>query len=163
MYRLAVALGCLIVAVSAAASDEAPRNSGVKDVNDSGRVAAPVVYKDLMLVLASDEGVAAVVFTDELKEGRAYKFRYESNDGKTKDSGDGKVFEKYKRFPGKKPKETVVVDDGGELYLKAGPIKVEWSYSDDERGWIYYIPEKVRVQIATADEFDKVVLKRFAK
>jgi hypothetical protein len=40
---------------------------------------------------------------------------------------------------------------------------VEWSYSAKGRGWIYYRPEEVRVQIANAKEFEKLDLKRFLK
>ena len=165
MYRrrMVAALAFLIFSADGAASDEPPQISGVRNVDTADRVTAPVVYEDLVLVLASDEGVAAIVFTDKLKEGRAYKFRYESKDGKTKKAGTGKVFEKYNRILTKTPNELGVVDVGGELYLQAGPLKLEWSYADDERGWVYCKPEKVRVQIANADEFDKLALKRFAK
>jgi hypothetical protein len=158
-----VTAGFLILAVGAAAIGQPPRITGINEVDTNDRVSAPVVYADLMLVLASDQGVAAFVFTDKLKEGRAYKFRYESKDGKTKESGSGKVFEKYKRIPPDKPNEFDVVDEGSELYLKAGPLKLEWSYSSDERGWVYYNPDKVRVQIAKADDFDKISLGRFAR
>jgi hypothetical protein len=103
----------------------------------------------------------AVVFTNKLEKGIGYKFRYESADGKTKETGAGKLFEKYKRLPGKDPGE--VVDDGGELWFKAGPFEVEWSVGGEGRGWIYYSPEKVRVHIAHAKHFDKLDLKRFAK
>jgi hypothetical protein len=161
--RMMAALVFMILVVGGAASGEQPRISAITDVDTADRVTAPVVYRDLMLVLASDQGVAAIVFTDKLKEGRAYKFRYESKDGKTKKTGTGKVFEKYKRVATRKWNEFHVVDIGGHLYLKAGPIKLEWSYGDEERGWVYYNPDKVRVQIASADEFDRLALKRFAK
>ena len=141
------------------------RNIGVGPPKGSepGRLSAPVVYEDLLLVFASKDGVAAVVFTDKLENGIAYKFRYESRDGKTKEVGIGKLFEKYKRFPGKKADEFEVVDDGGELWFKAGPFEVEWSRAAADRGWIYYSPEKVRVHIAHAKNFDGLDLKRFAR
>jgi hypothetical protein len=160
-------LACLIIAVAKTATGQPPPITGVKEVDTEDRVAAPVYYKDQMLVLATDQGVAAVVFTDKVKEGakegRKYKFRYESKDGKTKESGTGAVYENYKRVPQKEAGKFAVEDLGSELYLKAGPIKLEWSLAEDESGWLYYNPDKVRVQIASADEFDKVSLKRFAK
>lgn len=124
-------------------------------------VSAPLVYKDLMLILTSDEGVAAIVFTDRLPEGRAYRFRFESRDAKERSSGVGRVFEKYKHTR-VKASESTVVDDGGQRYLKAGPISVEWSYSSKDRGWLYYNPEKIRAQIGNASDFESANLQRFA-
>lgn len=63
-------------------------------------VTAPVMYKDMMLILVTSDGAAAIVFTDvtEAPDGKSvnrvvYRFRYESRDGKTKTSGSGVVFE----------------------------------------------------------------------
>jgi hypothetical protein len=115
-----------------------------------------------MLVLTHEKGVAAVIFTDETKDGVKYRYRYIPKDGK-EESGTGELFEKYKRRPSDKPGKTLVVDDGGQLFLKAGPSKVEWSYSGKGKGHIYYRPEYVRLQIADAGDFEKIDLKRFMK
>ena len=97
-----------MTAVGAAVADLPPQKAGHQKAEPGDRVSAPVVYEGLMLVIASDQGVAAVVFTDKLPDGRAYKFRYESNDGKTKEAGKGKVFEKYKRVPGRTRKKSTL-------------------------------------------------------
>jgi len=131
--------------------------------SEPGRLSAPIVYEDLMLVFSSDQGVAAIVFTEKLERGVLYKFRYESKDGKSKEARTGKLFEKYKQLPGKKAGEVEVVNDGGEMWFKVGPFEVEWSRATEGSGWIYYSPEKVRVNIAHAEEFDKLDLKRFGK
>ena len=141
------------------------------EVVDS-ELSAPVVYQDLMLILTTPKGAAAVVFTDTFEEeidgethyGVGYRFRYESADGKEKLSGKGKVFERY-------------IDgqyNEGELSIVAGPIELVWSRGSTKMGWIYYSPEKVRVQIAHAQYFErreirpgrvgkKLDLKRFMK
>ena len=62
----------------------------------------PIVYKNLMLVLSNKDGVAAIVFTDEIEYGVKYRYRYLPKHGK-EEAGEGEVFEKYKRFPGNKP------------------------------------------------------------
>ncbi|HJZ57021.1 MAG TPA: RNA polymerase sigma factor [Gemmataceae bacterium] len=116
-----------------------------REVERKPPVAAPVAYKDLMLVLVNKDGAAAVIFHDPEKRSVSYKFRYESADGKTTLSGGGKVFERY-TDDGKY--------DGGDLHIEAGPIKIEWSVGDLNRGWIYYHPEKLSVQIAHARDFD---------
>ena len=121
----------------------------------------PIVYKNLMLVLSNKDGVAAIVFTDEIEYGVKYRYRYLPKHGK-EESGEGEVFEKYKRFPGNKPGEYRVVNDGGKLSLKAGPLHVMWSFAAAGKGYIYhYHPQFVRVQTANARDFEKIDLSRF--
>ena len=67
----------------------------------------------------------------------------------------GQVFEKYRRDPG-----AAIVNDGGELHLKAGPIHVEWSLGGEKAGWIYYDPDIIRVQIVSSRHFEKLDLQR---
>jgi hypothetical protein len=125
-------------------------------------VSAPVAYDGLMLVLIHEKGVAAVVFGDETPDGVKYKYRYLPKGG-VEAAGAGEVFERYIRLPGDKPNETRVIDDGGQLYLKAGPARVEWSYGGKGKGHIYYRPEYVRVESANARDFEKLDLSRFLK
>lgn len=125
------------------------------------RVSAPVVYKDLMLILSTEEGVAAIDFEEPIEQGVRYRFRYFPVGDAAETTGTGRVFEKYKRFPNEAG-GIQVVDDSGQLWIEAGEIRVEWSFSGSERGWIYYAPEKTRVQIANSDKFADVQLRRFA-
>lgn len=108
-----------------------------------GDIAAPIVYKDLMLVLVNSDGVGAVVFGEPIQEGVKYRFRYESKDGKRTDSGEGKVFEA----------RDARGDLTGELFLKAGSVKVGWSRNGETAGWVYYNPKHTRVHIAKAKRF----------
>src|SRR5262245_12348708 len=130
-----------------------------------GDISAPVVYEDLMLVLASGDGAAAVVFTNPTERGVSYRFRYESRDGMKNTTGAGAVFEE--RENGRYA--------GGRLFIQAGPFRLGWSDGGAARGWVYYDPEKLKVQIAHAKDFDdrdqarfggrpkKLDLKRFMK
>ena len=131
------------------------------------KISAPVVYQNLMLILTTNDGVAAVAFGKEIDEGVTYRYRFLPKGAEKEESGEGKVFEKYRRVPTKDGPQGQVVtgleDLGSKLVLAAGPIKLEWSYSAPGRGWIYYQPEQIRVQIANAKEFDKADLKRFRK
>jgi len=158
-----MAVVAVFLLATCGASGQVKLESAPPKGSELGRVSAPLVYEKLMLVLATADGVTAIVFTDKVENGVGYKFRYESADGKKRETGTAKLFEKYKRLPGRKAGEVEVVDDGGELWFKGGSYEVEWSLGPEGRGWIYYYPEKVRVQIATSDEFDKIDLKRFAK
>lgn len=112
------------------------------------KVSAPVQYKDLMLILVAKDGVAAVVFENPAADGSGveYNFRFESADGKTKKSGSGKLFERRRGGPNGD------FDPEG-LFIKAGPISMEWSRGGQDRGWIYYAPENCSVLIANASGF----------
>jgi hypothetical protein len=111
-------------------------------------VSAPVIYEDLMLVLVTKEGAAAVVFHDPAADGNgvSYKFRYQSADGKTHKTGSGMVVER-KLDDGSGYDETL-------LDIKAGPIALHWSRGNPVRGWIYYSPEVMQVHMAHADSFE---------
>ncbi len=112
-------------------------------------ITAPLAYKDLMLVLVTKDGAAAVVFADATETSVDYKYRYESADAKTKKTGTGKLFEKR-------------IEQGGfreeGMHIVAGPVTVKWSRSSDTSGWIYYIPEAVAVHMANAKNFEESVL-----
>ena len=109
-------------------------------------VSAPVAYKDLMFVLVTKDGAAAVIFDDVAVDGNQveYSFRYESADGKKKLTGTGKLFERRLGAGGYDP-------DG--LFIAAGPVVIKWSRGGPDRGWIYYAPEVVTVHLAHADSF----------
>jgi hypothetical protein len=130
------------------------------------KISAPVVYEDLMLIVSTSDGVAAIAFGKEIEQGVTYRYRLLLKGAEKERSGEGKVFEKYERVPTQGPHGEVVaglVDRGSELFLTAGPVKLEWSYSAKRRGWVYYQPEQVLVQIAKAGDFEKIDLQRFAR
>ena len=141
-------LRLMLVAATLAASPTGtaaplPRGPGPDPAPD---VTAPVGYKDLMLVLVTRDGAAAVVFEGVAADGNQveYRFRYESADGKKKLSGTGKLFERQLGQGGYDP---------AGLSIAAGPISVKWSRGGADRGWIYYAPEVVTVHLAHADNF----------
>src|SRR5262245_7348537 len=119
------ALVCIDVAGQNAQRDERPTLD---------RVAAPIVYEDLVLILASKEQVAAIIFKKEINRGVHFEYRLWDKKSKAEQKGTGVVFEKYK--PTEDPK--TFVDDGSQLFIKAQTLTVEWSYSMKGRGYIYY-------------------------
>ncbi|MEX1232405.1 MAG: hypothetical protein WEB58_19320 [Planctomycetaceae bacterium] len=148
------------------AEPEEPRSYATGSGN-TGFVSAPVTYKNIMLIAVTPEGVAAVVFDETVGRGVKYRFRCLQNGWTDEIVGEGTVFEKY--TDGKYA--------GGKLTITAGPIRIGWSAGGDAGGWVYYEPEKLRLQIASGDRFedenkelgDRVVrhekldLKRFLK
>ena len=146
-------------------ADPEKEPSYAESADNSGMIAAPVTYKDTMLIAVTKEGVAAIAFGESVDLGRKYRFRFLPIDGGKEITGEGSVWETY--VDGKY--------DGGKVTIKAGRVSIGWSNGGEERGWLYYEPEKTRIQIAKADRFDdytsivdgkkfeKLDLKRFLK
>jgi hypothetical protein len=131
------------------------------------KMSAPVVYKDLMLIISTKEGVAVVVFGEEVENGVTYRYRFlPSEAGKEVQRGEGKVFEKHdtvvEALPNGKFSEHTEYG-GGELFITAGSNKLLWSLGGRGHGWVYYQPEEMRLQMGHAREFENVDLKRFAR
>ena len=118
-------------------------------------ISAPVVYKDLLLVVTSEHGVAAIEFTElidiqneeEVLQGIGYRFRFLHKDHAKELSGVGRVYE----F--RDPDTGDYQEEKSEQYIEDGANRLKWSIGGDKRGWIYYKPEEIRVQIAHADRF----------
>ena len=124
-------------------------------LDNSGAVTAPVLYDGQMLVVVTDEGVAAIVFGKEYEgendlRGVRYRYRYLVRDGTSEEVGEGKVWtERLVTF--EDGREASVM--GGSQYIEAGEILLGWSSRGKGQGWIYYTPEEMSVHIANADRF----------
>lgn len=128
LTRAVVLILCLV-----AGSD--PQKVEAKPPIPDDAVSAPLRYENLMLVLTSRDGAAAVVFTVRTPNSARFQYRYESHDGKKKLTGEGKV-------------------TSATRLIKAGPIKLYWSSAVSvDKAWIYYRPEDVRVNMAHAKYF----------
>src|SRR5262245_30645620 len=64
-------------------------------------LSAPVVYKNLMLIIQTKDGVAAVDFLDAIERGVTYRFRFLPDRGSMEVRGEGRVFERYKLVDGR--------------------------------------------------------------
>jgi hypothetical protein len=152
--------GLALVAALAPAGWAAPRPAPAKP---GRRLAAPVVYQDLVLVVTTADGVAAFAFGDSIQDADAlqygvnYRYRFLPAAGGKEQGGARKVYEQSK------PPAAGGGTAGGELFLTAGPVKLQWSLGGVDRGWVYYLPEEARVQVAHANDFGKLDLGRFAK
>ena len=125
------------------------------------RVAAPVVYHDLVLIVSTKAGVAAIDFDKAIENGITYRYRFCPTDTVEEQNGTGKVFEIYRRFQNMIG-ATRLVDDGSQLWIEADEIRLEWSFGGPDRGWVYYSPENTRVQIANSKKFAELQLSQFA-
>ena len=82
-------------------------------------ISAPIVYENLMLVLSNEDGAAAIAFTTEIEYGVKYRYRYLPKHGK-EETGDGEVFEKYKRDTRQRTGRASMVDEGRSSLSKLG-------------------------------------------
>jgi hypothetical protein len=129
-----------------------------------GRMSAAVAYDGAVLVVATDAGVAAFAFTERIHLGTGYTFRFRPAGGGKEQTGTGKVFERYKAVQrGGGPNDVTYVYDGGELWLTAGPVKLEWSRGGPTSGWVYFDPEKMKVQAVERARPESLDLKPFAR
>lgn len=112
--------------------------------DNTGMISAPIVYKDLMLIAVTTDGVAAIAFGEEIEHGAKYRYRCLRKGWANEVIGEGSVFEKY----------TDGQYDGGNLWIEAGAVRIGWSTRDAGHGWVYYEPEKMRLQIANAKRFE---------
>jgi hypothetical protein len=136
---------------------------------DDIEICAPVRYESLMLLISDGKSIMAVVFSGDVNNsnggrrecGVKYSYRHYSKSNKIEQKRDGLLCERTKEV-GKDGKNRLVLeDDGSQLELTAAAIKVKWSYGGPGRGWLYYNPEEVRVQIAHAKGFRTIDLARF--
>ena len=151
----AIAL-CLIAFVATVPTQAADLRPGWKPgvAGEVGDIKTPVFYlhpkREIvgqMIVLANAKGAAAVRFSAGVPTPGVvvakYEYRYESFDGKIQKSGVGELFEQ------RDDSGTV----GGNVHLSIADLSASWSPADHDCCWIYYTPEKVRVQIAEASLF----------
>lgn len=80
-------------------------------------------YGAVKLTKPTETGDGGVAYTWYYREGGTGSFTDEMAA-----SGEGEVFEKYRRVAG-----SIVEDDGGVLYIECGKLRVEWSLDN----WIY--------------------------
>jgi hypothetical protein len=153
---------CLLACFSNATAQDRPPS-----------VSAPIDYKDLMLILTTKETIVAIVFDDEIdtrskdgtetEKGVKYRFRSLSLNEKKESLGEAVVVEKFKHMKTDNPRIIEYVDLGSVLQIKVGTAKRKWGYQGPGRGWLYYYPEDVTVQIAHRRNFKSISLDRFRK
>ncbi len=133
--------------------------------DNSGLIGASFSYRDTMLIVTTDDGVAAIVFQEKDPKlsmtSVKYRFRFLKNAESEEIMGAGTVLD--------------TTSNKESLTIKAGAIRVGWSAGGHNLGHIYYQPEEMQISIASARRFDdiektdltgpvsKLDLKRFLK
>ena len=119
-----------------------------------------VEYANYALLLVSKDTVAILDFDDgpfgENEEIR-YKYRERDKSNESIKTGDGVVFEKYRKYKTGE-NEYWVVNDGGVLHIQTDTIRLEWSSGGSSKGWIYFNSGKYKVETIPQDQFEKIDL-----
>ena len=138
----------------------------VREADDgfpANNTSAPIEYKKWIAVIVAPKATAAVEFTDEIEKGVNYRYRCLNQGQEVAQVGEGKVFENYRTVPGEEPGSRMLINDGGQLFIQAGAIKVEWSYEEQGKGYIYYDPLAGRVYLARPSDYATLDLSRFGR
>ena len=154
-----ILLVSLLFGASPPRQERGPLQPEAQPEDQKTRVSAPVLYSAVALVLSTDECAAAVRFEADTPEGARYRYRYVAEWQEEVSTGAGEVFEHYAR-----DRDTpFVVDAGSRLYVEAGSLGLEWSFSGPGKGWVYWKPEEMCVEMISVQDFDRIDLARFMR
>jgi hypothetical protein len=138
------------------AGDPLAVNAEEFDVSQSEkRVSLSVNTNQVVRVLCTNGAMAVIQFTQFGTTNANYRWRARSVLGGMVNSGTGVVFEAYERnadaFGGYHLTHLGNPDD---LYVKAGDVRLEWSFNNLTSGWLYYDPSREKVEILDSTTFD---------
>jgi hypothetical protein len=109
---------------------------------------------DAVALLQATNGARALLQFTNFAGGASYRYRYLPPGGGTEQRGGGKVWE---------TSEPVKMPDGStrtryrpdHCQVVVGDISFPWSAGSPTMGWIYVVPQRVRVEILGATAFDR--------
>jgi hypothetical protein len=128
-----------------------PPTPTLSSISGSSNSESIRVQQGQLLILANDDGAAVIKLT--FGEGEAsYQWRYLRTGSVSEQTGEGIVYENYARTP--TADGNLIVDLGSELFIEIEDLRVEWSFSGNTSGWIYYIPGTLEVQVLSERDFE---------
>lgn len=125
-----------------------------------------VHYPRDLAVISNGKEVLVVEFLEVDNQGQGniqevtYRSRYAAKPGQ--DSwGEGKVFEHYQSTWDEERQGNLLTDLGGELFIKAGNLAVEWSWAGNRDGWLYFDPDVYTVTVKPKEQFATLNLSQY--
>ena len=110
-----------------------------------------------ILLVRNAFGVAAIEFTEFGEYEAQYRWKYLDRETKKESVGEGKVFENYERTWTSET-NVKITDKGSQLWIKAGPFSIEWSYCSTDCGWLYLDAKKISFVVLEKANFNSVDL-----
>ena len=154
------------------------------------RVSEQFKYDGNTLLLVGKEAIAVVDFVEEKptkqinqqggrtievpanRERIRYNYRVLDKSRGVISKGSGELYEKYLRFKDHEGQLSdsakisdgdviTVIDGGGSLYIKAGKLRIEWSQSTNDTGWVYYESDDLDLRQIPDTRFETVPLEHY--
>lgn len=108
---------------------------------------------DFVRIQTASGATAVVQFTSFGPNTAFYRWRYRAPQSQTIQTGVGRVVESYDRKLKPNGKHEVIPKADHETTVRAGPLKVEWSYGSTTNGWLYNLPSRAKVEVLRSDVF----------
>ena len=148
MHRILAVL-ILLSLVNSASGEVTARKVTESEARKNWSVTFLHTYDSNVLVISSDAAVAVINLLQGDGHNVSYLYRMLDCSTGAISSGKGVLFDHPKSPEQSNP------------WISVGPFRIQWSYNVAGKGWIYYSPEIVRVQLANKKHFDGLVLRRF--
>jgi hypothetical protein len=109
-----------------------------------------------VLLIQTPSGAAAVVqFTAFDSDGAAYRWRFRAAQSPTVQKGTGRVAESYASTPQPGGRRLVTPKPAHDPIVRAGDIKIEWSFGSDTNGYVYFQINRARIQVLSSSAFER--------
>src|SRR5207245_1080120 len=110
---------------------------------------------DVVVVKTPSGAVAVVQFTSFDAYTASYRWRYRAAKSQPISSGKGQLRESYDHSPRPDGGYDVAAKADHDTTVRAGDLRMEWSYGSTTNGWLYYHPSRATVQKLNSSAFDK--------
>ena len=95
--------------------------------------------------------IALIQFIQFGPTNAVYNWRFRPTSNSLVTTGAGVVFENYDRRVDASGSVTLIHRGSpDDLIVKAGDYRLDWSYSSDTNGWLYYNPLREKVEVVTS-------------
>lgn len=129
-----------------------PRESRSRGIYDRTSIR---IEAGQMAKITHPSGVALVDFTSFQTNGATYRWRFQDSSNHVESAGCGEVKDtSIKLLPGVR----YLSSSDTNFYVCAGPLRIVWSYGSLTSTTLYYVKERVKVELLPDSGFETEVL-----
>ncbi len=145
----------IIALIISAASMHLTSIAGPDASNTKAQRSILVTTNDVIHVLTRSNAIAVIQFTSFGPDSASYRWRFRPAGSQIVESGTGQVRESYDSKTKVANIYLLTPKSDNLTTVRAGDIKLKWSYASTKKGWLYYHPDRGSVQILSSDAFNK--------